>query len=757
MWKVTLVTVLFLGSKAESRNHPVRVNGRIGSDVPNFSLDPHPPFYLGVASGDPLPDSVLLWTRATPRGPIEEDFGADVHWRIWSPPISSEEVPTLHGNDVAEPERDFTLKINASPLPFPNQTYYYRFYYGNRTGAPGEIGGERSRLGRTRTAPDPDTEGGLLTFAYTSCTQQYYHLNSLSHLAWNFTLGGEVDESLRPSHSVDEPDENLLYQSEAIHALLHGGDSLYDYDSGIRRKTVSGKTCSEDQEIGEFVDPALDPAFAPLPLLSTYNCSWNKEQVFFSFAFFPLNIDEWRWRHIMVRLDPDRRAAYAAHPHIQIADSHEGGPQGASNSSMTSLQAFDWYTPSRVRFENHPLSGEEQAVLYRDFYFGKLAHLIVIDARGIGRQQPENTFLGNPQRNWLINDVLQSPNNTDGWRIMMTGKPITAWQINGYRRVALGVLLGVIVPIGLGIVCSIAAFRKKQRLSPEERRACSCRNQTPNDGAIVLKEEAFPTSVTPEEIQGLSKKQAACILCCGSWSCIIIGFIFFIGPIIGVSMFLKFAEDQERLIYHPETDTATIFGEVINWVGSPVDRAELFKDMYDVGATEDNLWVVGDNHMHQAANVRIGDFGHRIAPDQSEAVRDSGRNVFTDVEYNAFARNNEGKLGVEWLPSSTSSGGLYDMLIEGFERESTINLLNNFVSNMLLKFNPHWTHFDSASHGIGYFHITEEKTVMQFFRSDIYFPFKETVLYWQGEVERGANEWGEMQSFRKYWKDIGGY
>ncbi|HKE88109.1 MAG TPA: alkaline phosphatase D family protein [Vicinamibacterales bacterium] len=100
-----------------------------------------PLFRHGVASGDPLTDRVILWTRITPRltgsgtGPI------DVAWQI-----ASDEALTLivaRGTAPAPGERDFTVKVDAGGLR-PGRTYYYAF----------TSGGERSPIGRTRTLPE---------------------------------------------------------------------------------------------------------------------------------------------------------------------------------------------------------------------------------------------------------------------------------------------------------------------------------------------------------------------------------------------------------------------------------------------------------------------------------------------------------------------------------------------------------------------------------------------------------------------------
>jgi phosphodiesterase/alkaline phosphatase D-like protein len=97
-------------------------------------------FRHGVASGDPLSDRVILWTRVTaPEGATPE-----VQWEI----AADNGFKRVVARGAAETawERDFTVKIDASGLR-PATTYYYRF----------QALGERSPIGRTRTLPASGT------------------------------------------------------------------------------------------------------------------------------------------------------------------------------------------------------------------------------------------------------------------------------------------------------------------------------------------------------------------------------------------------------------------------------------------------------------------------------------------------------------------------------------------------------------------------------------------------------------------------
>ena len=109
-------------------------------------------FRHGVASGDPLADRVVIWTRVSPgdEGPVEVD------WVVASDPGLSRVVQ--RGATEARPEDDLTVKVDVAGLD-PDSTYYYGF---------GCLG-QRSPLGRTKTLPDEDVDH--VRFAVYSCAK----------------------------------------------------------------------------------------------------------------------------------------------------------------------------------------------------------------------------------------------------------------------------------------------------------------------------------------------------------------------------------------------------------------------------------------------------------------------------------------------------------------------------------------------------------------------------------------------------------
>ena len=108
-------------------------------------------FKHGVASGDPLKDKVILWTRLTP-----QDLTARLEV-IWEVATDGKFIQIINSGKVQTAQaQDFTVKIDADKLK-SNQTYYYRFRYGNVT----------SPIGRTKTLPETTTS---VKFAVCSCS-----------------------------------------------------------------------------------------------------------------------------------------------------------------------------------------------------------------------------------------------------------------------------------------------------------------------------------------------------------------------------------------------------------------------------------------------------------------------------------------------------------------------------------------------------------------------------------------------------------
>jgi len=194
-----------------------------------------PPFCLGVASGDPAHDSVVLWTRLAPEplaGGGMPDEPVAVRWEVARD--ASFTAVLRQGDVLAEPAAAHTVHVEVDDL-VPDRWYWYRF----------TALGEQSRIGRTRTLPPPGAKAERLRFAVASCQ------------SWT---GGAY-----PAYrDMAEQDLDLV---------LHLGDYIYETSAGsldeFRRLHALYKT-----------SPDLRAAHARFPFVAT----WDDHEVINNYA-----------------------------------------------------------------------------------------------------------------------------------------------------------------------------------------------------------------------------------------------------------------------------------------------------------------------------------------------------------------------------------------------------------------------------------------------------------------------------------------
>ena len=154
------------------------------------------PFTLGVASGDPLPSGIVLWTRLAPR-PLEGGGmpmrDVEVRWEI----ARDDRFTTIvqRGTTLARPELGHSVHVEVDGLE-PARGYFYRFMAGS----------EVSQTGRTKTAPAPGAAIDRLRFAVCGCSHyEVGHFTALAHLAdedfdFIFHTGDYIYESVSYTH-----------------------------------------------------------------------------------------------------------------------------------------------------------------------------------------------------------------------------------------------------------------------------------------------------------------------------------------------------------------------------------------------------------------------------------------------------------------------------------------------------------------------------------------------------------------------------
>jgi alkaline phosphatase D len=150
-----LVTVSVAGLPTRARGQATPVGSPAAS--PTFTTDP---FTLGVASGDPLPEGVVLWTRLASDplggGGLDDEGAIDVRWEVANDDRFGEVVQA--GTVVADPALAHSVHVDVTGLA-SGREYFYRFMAGD----------EVSPVGRTKTAPALGAPLDRLSFATASC------------------------------------------------------------------------------------------------------------------------------------------------------------------------------------------------------------------------------------------------------------------------------------------------------------------------------------------------------------------------------------------------------------------------------------------------------------------------------------------------------------------------------------------------------------------------------------------------------------
>ncbi len=186
---------------------------------------PGEPFTLGIASGDPLPDSVILWTRLAPTPDVADGgMPAEVFSVTWE--VASDEAFTdIVASGIADAEPKFAHSLHVDVQGLAADTWYwYRFTIGEYT----------SPVGRTRTTPAPGSKPERLRFA-TACCQSYVdgYFTPYQHMATEdldmvVFLGDYIYESAEtgPIRSHINPEPTTLEAYRVRHALYKADKDL---------------------------------------------------------------------------------------------------------------------------------------------------------------------------------------------------------------------------------------------------------------------------------------------------------------------------------------------------------------------------------------------------------------------------------------------------------------------------------------------------------------------------------------------------
>jgi alkaline phosphatase D len=323
------------------RRRSVLAAGALGAAVGTAAVDTRPahasvvttdPFGLGVASGDPLPGSVILWTRLVGDGgtPLAAR-DAEVRWEVATDPRFRHCV--RRGVARATAGLGHSVHVDATGLA-PGREYWYRF----------RAGGHVSPAGRTVTAPAPWARLPSLRLAVASC-------NDFQNGYWP-AFSGLADED--------------------VDVVLHLGDYIYEYDAASAypdRRHSPTETAGLNQlvTLADYrtrhaqykSDPALQAAHARAPWIPT----WDDHETENNYAGL---VDE----------AGDTGAGHQA-------------PEEFARQRAAAYQAYYEHMPIRARLR----PGSPDLRIFRRFDFGDLVRISVLDTRQYRTDQPGGSSL----------------------------------------------------------------------------------------------------------------------------------------------------------------------------------------------------------------------------------------------------------------------------------------------------------------------------------------------------------------------------
>jgi alkaline phosphatase D len=206
---------------------------------PVFQADP---FQLGVASGDPTSDSVVLWTRLAIdplNGGGMPSEAIEVRWEVAAD--DSFQTIVQSGVELATPQLGHSVHVELAGLK-PDSWYWYRFHAGDAI----------SRVGRTRTMPAADVMPERLRFAFASCQHfESGYFTAYEHMA-----------------------------KEDLDLVLHLGDYIYEYggmDNRVRKHHGPEITTLEHYR-SRYAQYRLDPLLQAMHAVCPWAVVWDDHE-----------------------------------------------------------------------------------------------------------------------------------------------------------------------------------------------------------------------------------------------------------------------------------------------------------------------------------------------------------------------------------------------------------------------------------------------------------------------------------------------
>ena len=350
--------------RATARLSALAALGQVAACVPTQPVKLNKdPFTLGVASGDPLPDGVVLWTRLAPDPLAGGGMGAspvDVEWLIARDDAMKDVVRS--GTSTALLELAHSVHVEVAGLD-PDRVYWYRF----------RAGGIESPIGRTRTAPAAGASPQALRFALASCQ--------------NYVQGYYTAHASLAREELDV----VFFLGDYIYEGTARGDIVRDY---AKRGWSFSLADYRDRYAQHKSDKDLQAAHAAFPWVVT----WDDHEVENNYAG---GIDKEDPRNKFAIAE--RAAGYQAfYEHMPVRTPRPQGPDLKLYRSVSygGLASFFVLDTRQYRSPEVPLCGEVSQTP---------------SGYCPASVDPSRTMLGADQRGWLLKGLSDS---TTAWNFV---------------------------------------------------------------------------------------------------------------------------------------------------------------------------------------------------------------------------------------------------------------------------------------------------------------------------------------------------
>ena len=346
------------------------------------------PFALGVASGSPTPDSVVLWTRLidSNAGFFGTNFDSKaiaVRWEVADDDKFSRIVQS--GQHLAVSELAHSVHVEVQNLQ-PDRWYFYRFMAGDAV----------SQVGRTRTFPKAGAAVDKLRIAYASCQRwEAGYFSAYKHM-----------------------------QAEKLDAVLFLGDYIYEYPGQVgslrypKANSNVGFVISLDDYRSRYAQYKSEQDLQDMHAACPWLMTWDDHEVQNDYA--------------------NLQAGYST-----MADIFSN-PKNFAQRRAVAYQAYYEHMPIRASSLTQSLAGLAMGAemrIYNRVDFGKLATFYMLDNRQYRDTQlcnapgaavsgqvnpvnctswldPQRSLLGEAQEIWLRNEFDQSKQGSTTWNVV---------------------------------------------------------------------------------------------------------------------------------------------------------------------------------------------------------------------------------------------------------------------------------------------------------------------------------------------------